>query len=69
VDLACLAEGLGIRGTARVFGIDANTVLQWLVEAAEQLQAFSDNFLYELHIHQVSSTNSMPYSVPSETVI
>jgi hypothetical protein len=25
--IACLAEGLGIRGTARVFGIDANTVL------------------------------------------
>jgi IS1 family transposase len=36
-----------------VFGIDANTVLQWLVEAAEQLQAFSDYFLRELHIHQV----------------
>jgi hypothetical protein len=36
--LACLAEGLGIRATARVFEVDANTVLQWLVEAAEQLQ-------------------------------
>ena len=36
--LACLAEGLGIRGTARVFEVDPNTVLQWLVEAAEQLQ-------------------------------
>jgi hypothetical protein len=24
--LACLAEGLGIRGTARVFEIDPNTV-------------------------------------------
>ncbi|HEY5866759.1 MAG TPA: hypothetical protein VI542_14630, partial [Candidatus Tectomicrobia bacterium] len=35
--LACLAEGLGIRATARVFEVDANTVLQWLVEAAEQL--------------------------------
>jgi len=39
--LACLAEGLGIRGTARVFEIDPNTVLRWLVEAAEQLKAFS----------------------------
>ena len=37
--LACLAEGLGIRATARVFAGDANTVLHWLVEAAEQLQA------------------------------
>src|SRR5262249_176554 len=28
--IACLAEGLGIRGTARVFEVDPNTVLQWL---------------------------------------
>jgi IS1 family transposase len=44
---------LGIRGTARVFEIDANTVLQWLVEAAEQLHAFSAYFLRELQINQV----------------
>src|SRR6266446_3579735 len=43
--LACLAEGLGIRSTARVFEVDPNTVLEWLVEAAEQLQAFSTYFL------------------------
>ena len=36
--IACLAEGLGIRGTARVCEVEANTVLQWLVEAAEQLR-------------------------------
>src|SRR5262249_51992785 len=35
--LACLAEGLGIRATARVFEVDPNTVLRWLGEAAEQL--------------------------------
>ena len=35
--IACLAEGLGIRGTARVFEVDPKTVLQWLVEAAEHL--------------------------------
>ena len=40
--LACLAAGLGIRATARVFEVDANTVLHWLVEAAEQLTAFSE---------------------------
>ena len=51
--IACLAEGLGIRGTARVFEIDANTVLNWLVEAAEQLQAFSAYFLRELPLNQV----------------
>jgi len=51
--LACLAEGLGIRGTARVFEVDPNTVLQWLVEAAEQLQAFSHYFLCDVHVSQV----------------
>jgi IS1 family transposase len=51
--IACLAEGLGIRGTARVFEIDPNTVLQWLVEAAEQLNAFSTYFLHDLHLNQV----------------
>jgi IS1 family transposase len=51
--LACLAEGLGIRGTARVFEIDPNTVLSWLVEAAEQLNAFTAYFLHELEINQV----------------
>src|SRR5262249_30983705 len=51
--IACLAEGLGIRGTARVFEIDPNTVLGWLVEAAEQLKAFSAYFLRELHLQQI----------------
>ena len=51
--IACLAEGLGLRGTARVFEIDPNTVLQWLVEATEQLNAFSAYFLNELQITQV----------------
>jgi IS1 family transposase len=51
--LACLAEGLGIRSTARVFEVDPNTVLGWLVEAADQLQAFSTYFLHDLPISQV----------------
>jgi IS1 family transposase len=51
--LACLAEGLGIRATARVFEVTPNTVLQWLVEAAEQLRAFSAYFLCELHLEQL----------------
>jgi IS1 family transposase len=48
--LACLAEGLGIRATARVFEGAPNTVLHWLVEAAEQLRAFSAYFLCDLHL-------------------
>jgi transposase-like protein len=51
--ISWLAEGLGIRGTARVFEIDPNTVLQWLVEAAEQLKTFSAYFLHDLHLNQV----------------
>jgi hypothetical protein len=51
--LACLAEGLGIRATARVFEVEANTVLHWLVEAAEQLHALSAYFLGQLHLEQL----------------
>jgi IS1 family transposase len=51
--LACLAEGLGIRATARVFEVDPNTVLQWLLEAAEQLQAFTHYFLCDVPVTQL----------------
>jgi IS1 family transposase len=51
--VACLAEGLGIRATARVFEVEANTVLSWLVEAAEQLRAFSAYYLCDLHLEQL----------------
>jgi len=51
--LACLAEGLGIRATARVFEVAPNTVLQWLAEAAEQLRAFSASFLCHVHLEQL----------------
>jgi IS1 family transposase len=51
--LACLAEGLGIRATARVFEVEANTVLHWLSEAAEHLRAFSAYFLCDLHVKQL----------------
>jgi IS1 family transposase len=51
--LACLAEGLGIRATARVFEVAPHTVLQWLVEAAEQLRAFAAYFLCDLHLEQL----------------
>jgi IS1 family transposase len=51
--LACLAEGLGIRATARVFEVTPTTVLQWLVEAADQLRAFAAYFLCGLHLEQL----------------
>jgi len=51
--IACLAEGLGIRGTARVFEVDPNTVLHWLGEAAEQLKAFAKYVLGDVHVRQL----------------
>jgi IS1 family transposase len=51
--LACLAEGLGIRATARVFEVDPNTVLHWLVEAAAHLRAFARYFLCDVHVEQL----------------
>jgi len=51
--VGALAEGLGIRAVARVFEVDPNTVLQWLVEAAEQLQAFSRHVLHDVRVRQV----------------
>src|SRR5215475_10012040 len=51
--LACVAEGLGIRATARVFEVAPNTVLTWLVDAAEQLRAFAAYFFCEVHVKQL----------------
>jgi transposase-like protein len=50
---AALAEGLGIRAVARVFETDPNTVLSWLVEAADHLEAFSRHFLRDVDVEQV----------------
>jgi hypothetical protein len=50
---SALAEGLGIRAVARVFAVDPNTVLQWLIEAADQATAFSPYFLHDVHVDQV----------------
>ena len=51
--VGALAEGLGIRAVARVFEVDPNTVLAWLVEVAEHAAAFSRYFLYDVRVTQV----------------
>ena len=48
-----LAEGLGIRGTAQVFEVAPNTVLEWLVEAADQFQSFSAYFLHDFYTYNL----------------
>ena len=51
--VGALAEGLGIRAVARVFEVDPNTVLAWLVEVADHAAAFSHSFLHDVRVTQV----------------
>ena len=51
--VGALAEGLGIRAVARVFEVDPNTVLQWLVEVADHATALSRYFLHDVRVTQV----------------
>ncbi len=51
--VGALAEGLGIRAVARVFEVDPNTVLAWLVEVADHTAAFSRDFLHDVRVTQV----------------
>jgi IS1 family transposase len=51
--IGALAEGLGIRAVARVFEVDPNTVLAWLVEVADHAAAFSQYFLHDVRVTQV----------------
>ena len=48
-----MVQGLGIRAVARVFEVDPNTVLAWLVEVAEHAAAFSQYFLHDVRVTQV----------------
>jgi hypothetical protein len=50
--VGALAEGLGIRAVARVFEVDPNTVLQWLVDAADHLTVFSQYFRHDVRVTQ-----------------
>lgn len=51
--LAALAEGNGIRATARIFGIKPDTVLAWLRRAGEHSQEVSAYLVRELQVAQV----------------
>src|SRR5207248_6171447 len=51
--VGAVAEGLGIRAVARVFEVDPNTVLQWLVEVADHATAFSQYFVHDVRVTQV----------------
>jgi len=51
--LTALAEGLGIRAVGRVFKVEPDTVLAWLLEAGAHLEAFTDYLVRELAVEQV----------------
>jgi len=50
--VGALTAGLGIRAVARVCEVDPNTVRQWLVAAADHLNAFSPDFLHDVRVTQ-----------------
>lgn len=47
-----LNEGVGVRGISRIFGIDKNTVLNYLEAVAGQCRKVSDYFLRGLHVEE-----------------
>jgi IS1 family transposase len=51
--VGALVEGLGIRAVARVFEVDPNTVLAWLIEVADHAAAICRHFLHDVHVTQV----------------
>lgn len=50
--IRALNEGIGIRGTSRIFGVDKNTVLHWVQVAGRHCQKVSDAFLQKLHVEE-----------------
>ena len=51
--MASLAEGVGIRAVGRIFEVEPETVLAWLVAAAQQLEAFNSYMTRQLAVEQV----------------
>jgi IS1 family transposase/transposase-like protein len=50
--ITALAEGTGIRSTGRIFGINKDTVLRLLKDAAEHCRKVSQHFLKDLYIEE-----------------
>ena len=48
--LACLAEGNSIRATARIMGLDKDTVCRWLEKASKHVEAVSLYLMKNLHL-------------------
>jgi IS1 family transposase len=48
-----LAEGVSLRATARIFGVDKDTVCAWLKKAAAHSQQVSDSLMKNLNVPEV----------------
>jgi hypothetical protein len=51
--IACLAEGNGIRATARIKKVDKDTVSAWLDKASKHVEAVSRYLMVHLHFEAV----------------
>ena len=51
--IACLAEGNGIRATARIKKVDKDTVAAWLDKASQHIEAVSRHLMVNLHFEAV----------------
>ncbi len=50
--MACLAEGNGIRGTARILDLDKDTVSAWLGKASQHTEAVSRYLMVNLQFEE-----------------
>ena len=48
-----IAEGLGVRAVGRVFEVEPETVLAWLMAGAQQIELFSSYQLRQLQVEQI----------------
>ena len=51
--IVALSEGVGPRKVARIFGVDKDAVLSWLVAASAHSEAVLGYAMHELHLEQV----------------
>lgn len=51
--IGCLVEGNGIRATARILGLDKDTVGSWLEKASRHTEAVSRYLMVNLHFEEV----------------
>ena len=51
--IACLAEGNGIRGTARILELDKDPGSAWLGKASQHVEAGSRELMVHLHFEEV----------------